>query len=186
MRMVVNQSELEDKLLMASKAVARKTIKPVLAGFLIEVGDEAVVYATDMETAVKASISADEIEGEGRFVIEASTFLEIVKSLPSDTVELRLDGSNLVVASGRSRFNLPTMDPSEFPDIMTVETDRYVELDTSILDEMMDKVMFAAATDEFMRNLNGVYWELMGDTLRLVASDGFRLALVDQEVDLGM
>ncbi len=186
MKILVNQGELEDKLLMASKAVARKTVKPVLAGFLIKVDESVVIYATDLETAVKAEIRANEIEGEGQFVVEAATFLEIVKNLPSDLVELELEGSNLVVSSGRSKFNLPTMDPSEFPEIITADTDKHMEIDTSILDEMIDKVMFAAATDEFMKNLNGVYWELMGSTLRLVASDGFRLALMDQPVELGV
>ena len=81
MRMVVNQGELEDKLVMASKAVAKKTVKPILAGFLFEVSSESVsIHATDMETGVRANLQVDEVEGEGKFVVDASTFMDIVKA----------------------------------------------------------------------------------------------------------
>jgi DNA polymerase-3 subunit beta len=186
MRITVNQGELEDKLVMASKAVAKKSVKPVLSGFLFDVSDKVFVYATDMETGVRAEVLANEVEGEGKFVVEATTFLEIVKNLPSDIVDLEFEDNTLKIVSGKSRFTLSTMDASEFPEFVSAETDSALEIDTSILEEMVDKVMFAAATDEFMRNLYGVFWELSGNNLRLVASDGFRLALMDQPMDVGM
>ncbi len=186
MKISVSRGELEDKLLVASKAVSKRTIKPALSGFLFDVSDEVLVYATDMETGVKAKIQANEIEGEGKFVVDANTMLDIVKSLSSDIVDIELDENNLIVYSGRSKFLLTTMDPMEFPEFTSAETDRYVEVDTSILDEMVDKVMFSAATDEFMRNLYGVFWEMSDGNLRLVASDGFRLALMDQPVSFDM
>ncbi len=186
MRIVINQAELEDKLVMASKAVAKKSVKPVLAGFLFDVSEEVNVFATDMETGVRARLVANEVEGEGKFVVDASTMLEIVKNLPSDIVTLELDGDALKISSGRSRFTLSTMDPSEFPEVVSAETDRFMEIDTSILEEMVDKVLFSAATDEFMRNLYGVFWELSESSLRLVASDGFRLALMEQPAEMGV
>ncbi len=186
MKISVSRGELEDKLLVASKAVSKRTIKPALSGFLFDISDEVLVYATDMETGVKAKIQVNEIEGEGKFVVDAGTMLDVVKSLSSDIVEIELDESNLIIHSGRSKFLLTTMDPNEFPEFTSAETDRYVEVDTSILDEMVDKVMFSAATDEFMRNLYGVFWEMSSGNLRLVASDGFRLALMDQSVNFDM
>ncbi len=189
MRIVVNQGELEDKIVMASKAVAKKSVKPVLAGFLFEVSPDGVfVNATDMETGVRASLQVDEVEGEGKFVIDASTFIDIVKSLSNDVVVLEYDEDVLHINSGKSSFSLSTMDPGEFPEFSFAETDAFVEIDTSILDDMIDKVIYAAATDEFMKNLNGVYWEFTETGLRLVASDGFRLALIDQDLEstLGM
>lgn len=186
MKISVSRGELEDKLFVASKAVSKRTIKPALSGFLFDVSDEVIVYATDMETGVRAKIQANEIEGEGKFVVDASTILEIVKSLSSDIVDMELNENNLVISSGKSRFILTTMDPSDFPGFVSAETDKFVEVDTSILDEMVDKVMFSAATDEFMRNLYGVFWEMSKGNLRLVASDGFRLALMDQPVDFEM
>ncbi|MCD6449615.1 MAG: DNA polymerase III subunit beta [Thermotogaceae bacterium] len=189
MRMVVNQGELEDKIVMTSKAVAKKTAKPVLSGFLFEVSSEGVfVNATDLETGVRATVQADEVEGEGKFVVDASTFLDIVKNLPNDVVVLEYDEDVLNISSGRSSFSLSTMDASEFPEFSFAETDSFVEIDTSILEDMIDKVIYAAATDEFMKNLNGVYWEFTDTGLRLVASDGFRLALIEQNLEstLGM
>ena len=184
MRIVVDSGELEDKLVMASKAVAKKSVKPVLAGFLFDVKDgEFNLHATDMETGVRAKVNTNELEGEGKFVVDAKTILELVKSLPSDVVEMTLEGDNLIITCGPSKFHLPTMDPSEFPEVTPAESEAILEIDTSILDEMVDKVIFAAATDEFMRNLNGVFWELTEGFLRLVASDGFRLALAEEKID---
>ncbi len=186
MKVVVNQGELEDKLVVASKAVSKRSVKPVLSGFKFEVSDEIFVYATDMETSVKARIIANEVEGEGEFVVDALTMLDVVKSLSSDLIVLEIEGDSLTISAGKSRFSLATMDASEFPEFTSAETDSSVEMDTSILDDMVDKVMFSAATDEFMRNLYGIFWELSSDSLRLVASDGFRLALMDQPIKSGL
>lgn len=184
MRVVLESGELEDKLIMASKAVAKKSVKPVLAGFLFEIKNgEFNLYATDMETGVRAKVNVNELEGEGRFVVDAKTILELVKIFPADVVEMFLEGDNLIITCGSSKFHLPTMDPSEFPEITPTESEAILEIDTSILDEMVDKVIFAAATDEFMRNLNGVFWELTEGFLRLVASDGFRLALAEEKIE---
>ena len=183
MRVVVNQGELEDKLVMASKAIAKKSVKPVLAGFLFDISEDFKILATDMETGVKATVIANEIEGEAKFVVEAAMILDIVKNLPDDIVTLEYEGETLEIYSGRSHFSLATMDASEFPELASADVESYIEIDTSTLDEMIDKVIFAAATDEFMKNLNGVFWEFMENSLRLVASDGFRLALMEQEVE---
>ncbi len=185
MRVIVSQGELEDKLNMASKAIAKKSVKPILSGFLFDISDgEFKVFATDMETGVKALVVADEVDGEAKFVVEAAFILDIVKNLPNDTVTLEYNEDGLLeIYAGRSKFSISTMEPSEFPDFVEVEAEGFVEIDTAILEDMIDKVLFSAATDEFMRNLNGVYWEFFENNLRFVASDGFRLALIDQQLE---
>ncbi|PHJ12335.1 DNA polymerase III subunit beta, partial [Fervidobacterium sp. SC_NGM5_O18] len=68
--------------------------------------------------------------------------------------------------------------------IETDESGIKFSIDTSILEEMLDRVSFCASSESAMRALNGVYWEVHGGFLRLVASDGYRLALAEQKLDI--
>ncbi|PLV59016.1 DNA polymerase III subunit beta [Thermotoga sp. KOL6] len=184
MKVITTTLELKDKVTMASKALAKKSVKPILAGFLFEVKDGSFyICATDLETGVRANVNAVEISGEARFVVPGDIFQKLVKVLSEDTTELSLEGDTLVITSGSTVFRVTTMPADEFPDISPAESGISFEVDTSLLEEMVEKVIFAAATDEFMRNLNGVFWELHKNLLRLVASDGFRLALAEEQIE---
>ncbi|ACM22600.1 DNA polymerase III subunit beta [Thermotoga neapolitana] len=184
MKIVTTTLELKDKVTIASKALAKKSVKPVLAGFLFEVKNgNFFICATDLETGVKASVNCAEISGDARFVVPGDVLQKLVKVLPDETTELSLEGDNLVITSGSTVFRITTMPADEFPDIAPAESGISFEIDTSLLEEMVEKVIFAAATDEFMRNLNGVFWELHKGFLRLVASDGFRLALAEEQIE---
>ncbi|AIY87999.1 MULTISPECIES: DNA polymerase III subunit beta [unclassified Thermotoga] len=184
MKVTVTTLELRDKITIASKALAKKSVKPILAGFLFEVKDgNFYICTTDLETGVKATVNAAEISGEARFVVPGDVIQKLVKVLPDDITELSLEGDVLVVSSGSTVFRITTMPADEFPEITPAESGITFEVDTSLLEEMVEKVIFAAAKDEFMRNLNGVFWELHKNLLRLVASDGFRLALAEEQIE---
>lgn len=184
MKVITTTTELKDKVAMASKAIAKKSVKPALAGFLFEVKDgNFFICATDLETGVKAQVNAIEVEGEARFVVPSDVLQNVVKVLPSDSVELIFENNLLIVSSANTTYRISTMSAEEFPEIAPAEAGLSFEIDTSLLEEMVEKVIFAAATDEFMRNLNGVFWELHKGLLRLVASDGFRLALAEEQLE---
>ncbi len=78
------------------------------------------------------------------------------------------------------------MDPEEFPDVDTTTGGVEFSVSVSAIELMIDRVIFCAARDEFMRNLNGVYWEFEGGFLRLVAADGFRMSLAEERIDVSV
>lgn len=183
MKAIVEANELSNKISVVSKTVPSKTIKPIMACILFDFSQQGVyLHATDLETGVKARVEC-EPDGEGRFAVDAKILYEIVKTLPNEgKVQLSFSSGLLTVECGRSKFRVPTMDPSEFPEISLPSEGYALDIEAKTLAEMIERVVFCAAKDEFMRNLNGVFWEIGNGFLRLVASDGFRLALAEERL----
>ena len=180
--LTVEVSELVNKVTLASKAAATKAVKPILACFLFDISEQgAFVQATDLETSIKAKIVCQS-EDHSTFAVDAKAFYELVRSLPDEPANLKFENGVLEIKCGRSCFRVATLDTSEFPEISVSDNGNSLTLERATLLDMIERVLFSAATDEFMRNLNGVYWEIGNGFLRLVASDGFRLALAEEKV----
>jgi len=177
--------ELVNKVTVVSKVVPSKVIKPILGCVLFDLTEDGVfLLAFDLETGVKAKLNC-EYEGFGRFAVDGKVFYEVVKTLPTDVgASLEVTPASLSIECGKSKFKLSVVDPSDFPEVSLSESSLSFEIDANVLHKMIEKVIFCAATDEFMRNLNGVYWELGNGFLRLVASDGFRLALAEERLEI--
>lgn len=184
-RIAVDMQELVNKVTVVSKVVPSKVIKPILGCVLFDLTEDGVfLLAFDLETGVKAKLNC-EYEGFGRFAVDGKVFYEVVKTLPTDVgASLEVTPASLSIECGKSKFKLSVVDPSDFPEVSLSESSVSFEIDANVLHKMIEKVIFCAATDEFMRNLNGVYWELGNGFLRLVASDGFRLALAEERLEI--
>jgi DNA polymerase-3 subunit beta len=183
-RLKTNVGEFTSKISIVSKTIPSKTIKPIMACILFDIShDGTFLHATDLETGVKARMES-EADGEGKFAVDAKTVYEIVRTLPNEEEVLLEFSSNLMTLEcGRSKFRLPTMDPGDFPEISLTTEGNTLMLDAKTINDMIERVTFCAAKDEFMRNLNGVFWEIGNGFLRLVASDGFRLALSEERLN---
>lgn len=184
-RIAVDTQELVSKVSVVSKVVPSKAIKPILGCVVFDLTEDGVfLLASDLETGVRTKLNC-EYEGFGRFAVDGKVLYEVVKTLSTDVgTSLEITPTNLSIECGKSRFKLSVVDPSDFPETTLSEVSASFEIDADVLHSMIEKVIFCAATDEFMRNLNGVYWELGSGFLRLVASDGFRLALAEERLEI--
>ncbi len=181
MEFTVKKSEMSFHLDSLSRAVASRPIKPVLNGVLFELDDGLTMTATDMEFTVRSKIP--NVKGEGAFVVNAKTVYEIVKSLPSEEVKFSTNGDKLEILSEKSKFTIFTQDAQDFPEVNFPVDGAVYEMDRVKLAEMIDRVSFSAASDENMRNLNGVYFEMENGVFRTVAVDGFRMALAEEKIE---
>jgi len=188
MKFVAARSEILTRLESVSGAVAPKNVKPILSGIYFSMKDESTVklVATDLETAITTELKPKQIDGSCNFVIDARLVLEIVRNLPEGEVIFETEETNMVIRMGSARFTLPTMDPDDFPDIEPATGGLDFTVSVSSVELMVERVIFCAARDEFMRNLNSVYWEFDDGYLRLVAADGFRMALSEGRIDLNI
>ncbi|KLO24179.1 DNA polymerase III subunit beta [Marinitoga sp. 1197] len=122
------------------------------------------------------------------FVVEATYFMDIIKNLSFETVDIYLENKNIKVMAGKSEFLLPTMDPEEFPEIVPNKAEEgIITFERQKLLSMIEKVIFCALRDSenVSRNLNGIYWDFReGGYLTLVAADGYRLALAELSMDI--
>ncbi len=164
-------------------AVEKKNTIPVLQNIKIEARDEKVILsATDMDILVTSTFEASMKTG-GVTTVLAQMFFDIVRKIP--------DGSNIMITqesptilqikSGKSKYNLPCIDASEFPNLSEGELGAEVEIEADKLSKMIDKTRFAISNDETRYYLNGLYLQAMqkdaGFELRTVATDGHRMAL---------
>jgi DNA polymerase III subunit beta len=181
MEIRMSAEELQRALYRAQGIVDRRATMPILANVLLEAeGDRLVVSATDLEIGLRGDHPA-EVTAAGRVTVPARHLLDIVKNLPQSEVSLkRVSGDRIEITSGKARFKIVGAAADDFPALPEVDDVPLVDLPAETLSEMVEKTHYAVSTDETRYNLNGVYVEQDGGTLRMVATDGHRLALMER------
>jgi len=165
--------------------VEKKSTMPILSHVLLEAkkGNALHVSATDLDLSVSSEHTDNlEVVKEGAVAIPAKHLFEIIRSLPAtEQVTLKKAGNNyLEVRCGPSEFRIVGLPAEDFPALPKFEKVPFVDVTPAELLEQIDRTSFAASTDETRYNLNGVYFEPQGPVLRMVATDGHRLALSEK------
>jgi len=179
MKVTVLQENLARGLGTVSKAVSPRSTLPVLANVLIASDEGRLrLSATNLEMGVTCWIPA-RIEEEGSTTVPARTFSDLVGTLPSDQVNLKLDVSTqtLNVRGGTSTNDIKCIDAQEFPPLPVPDLDGAVQINAGDFREMIHQVAFAASTDEARPVLMGVLIQVDKDKLTMAAADGFRLSV---------
>lgn len=189
---MVEKEELLRCLYLVQGVVEKRSSLPILSHVFIEGLEETVsLGATDLEIGIRQQCKAT-VKKSGATTTDARKLYEIVRELPPERLVLRSSGEGWVeVSSGRSRFRMASFDPKEFPAITPSlaaeekKTPLSVSLPGKILGEMIEKTLFATSPDESRPNLSGVYLEAQpSGKLRMVASDGHRLAIIEREAGM--
>ena len=118
-----------------------------------------------------------QIEEEGVALLPADRIASILKELSSDTVSLTGKDLNAVIETEDSRFSIMGDDPADFPNVPDFGADGATEIEGQKLSKMIHRTVFATAREAARYALNGVLWEIKGKEIRLVATDGHRLAI---------
>lgn len=161
-----------------SGVVERKQTMPVLANVLLVVKDSSVqVTATDLEVELSASASIQGLE-DGEITVPGRKLMDIVKALPERAeIVIATEAERVIVRSGKSRFTLTSLPATDFPSNENFEVKQKVAISQSDLKALLDKTHFSMAQQDVRYYLNGLLFELSQNMLRLVATDGHRLAL---------
>lgn len=165
--------------------VEKRNTIPILSNVLVEAGDgEICLTATDLEVGMRASYRAT-VTAPGRITISAKKIYEIIKELPEREVSFRAkENCWIEIRCGKALFNIVGLSPDEFPHFPTPEKDRLIPIASDLIREMIEKTAFSMSTDESKYNLNGIYFRSVEDEgremLRLVATDGHRLAMIQR------
>ena len=157
--------------------ITPKTTIPILGNFLIETDQDTIrITGTDLELAAISSLPA-EVKQPGKACIPAKRLTEIVRSLSEDELTVTaLENHWVSVISGRAKFKLAGLSPDNFPTIPQSPPDS-INLPASILCTALRQTLFAVTKEESRYTINGVLLALDAQGLRLVATDGHRLAL---------
>ena len=161
----------------AGRAVAAKSSIPALEGILIEAGDHGLrLTGYNLETGITTLVEAEVLE-EGSLVLSARLFGEIIRRLPDDMVSVRTEGDTVFITCGPSSFDILGSDPREFPELPEAGDGSELTMTQSDLKGMISRVIFAVSDNESRPIHTGALFEVEGDTLTMVAVDGYRLAL---------
>ena len=160
------------------KGVASKTTMPILEGILIQTNDKEIKLTTyDLEIGIEYIMEC-EVEEQGSTVVNAIMFSEIIRKLPDTEIHITLNDKNLLeIECEGSLYKLATMNPEEFPELPKIEVENSIEIDQTILKNMIRKTIFAVSNEETRPIFTGCLFEIENNKLTVVAVDGFRLAL---------
>ncbi len=163
--------------------VERRQTMPILSNVLVTVNSSGLtITATDLEVELSATGKVD-VQAPGEITIPGRKLIDIIKALPEKAnIILALENERLLIRSGKSRFTLATLPASDFPVIENIEIKQKISLSQADMKTLLDKTHFSMAQQDVRYYLNGLLFELSGQQLRLVATDGHRLALAETKL----
>src|ERR1043166_5120367 len=180
MEITVSKFELLRELTATQGVVERKTTIPILSNYLFEAaGDKLSLTATDLDLSLRTSCGV-KVKKEGSCTIPARKLYDYVKLLPDADITIKLLESYWVsIRCGRSNTKMVGMARSNFPSLPVFPTAGVVKIPAQVLRGMIARTGFAIANEESRYTLNGALMVLKPESITMVATDGHRLAHIE-------
>ena len=184
MRFTIARSKFLDALQKVQNVVGSRSTIQILSNALIRSdGDKLSLTATDLDISIRSEVEA-RVSEQGSSTIPVRRFAGIVRELPEGDIEVDIDSDDMAtIQCGTSYFKIIGLPESDFPPIPAPEETSGYRLSAAALREMLRKTSYAVSTDETRRVLTGILFSFKEGKLTVVATDGRRLAMADQEVE---
>lgn len=183
MKAVCDLKELSAVVAFAASIVPARSPRPILQHVMISAGPDGItVSATDLEVSVTATAKQADVEKPGKCLVPAARLASILHELDGEKVNISSTDNVATISAGGSRFKLPGEDPKEFPAIPAFDGKEMAQIGAAIFSSLIARSAFAAASEGTRYALNGVNFDIVADRIRLVATDGKRLALAEEKV----
>jgi DNA polymerase III subunit beta len=185
MKLSIAKEQIISGLQAVQNIVGNRTTLPVLSNVLLRAEQNKLeLTATDLDVAISSTVEA-KVERPGASTIPAKRFLGIVRELPATEIELEVDDKNFChLQAGPCFYKINGLGADEFPPLPQFAEERKVILSQEKVRGMLRKTAFAISTDEARYVLNGIFFSMKEHKMALVATDGRRLALVEEEVEV--
>jgi DNA polymerase-3 subunit beta len=176
MELRVERDALADAVVWTARSLPARPPMQVLLGLLLEAQDGRLsVSGFDYEVSSRITVDASTPE-PGRVLVPGRLLADIVRALPAQPVDLRLEGTRVVLTCGAARFTLPTLPVEDYPALPAMPTTAG-SLESDVFAAAVAQVALAAGRDDTLPVLTGVRIEIEGDQLTLAATDRYRLAV---------
>jgi DNA polymerase-3 subunit beta len=188
MKFRIKKDEILQGLQRIQGVVDKKNTMPILANMLLIADAKGIeIIATDLEIGLRGRYSA-EVEKPGAVTVSAKKMYEIVREMPEEDIQIRLEDGNWVkIVSGHAQFRLVGLPKDEYPAMPEVAEEGMITVAGDILRDMVRKTIYAAGDNDARYVLNGLFVQLSpaksGLTIRMVGTDGHRLSLIDRTID---
>jgi DNA polymerase-3 subunit beta len=180
MQFVIARNALQKELAFVQGIVERKNTIPVLANILIEsAGEDSIrISGTDLDVTIRCDADAQEISTQGAICVQARKLFDIARLLPDAQVSFRKEENEWVtVECDRSKFRLPGVSKETFPELPGFKSTP-LKLPASVLKLLIERTIFAITQEEGRYTLSGAKFELDKKNVKMVTTDGHRLAYV--------
>jgi DNA polymerase-3 subunit beta len=179
MKFSISREALIKPLNLVAGVVERRQTLPILSNVLLNLeGTQLSLTGTDLEVELIGRVEVEAGGVDGDITVPARKLVDICKSLPdSSQIEFSVDSGKAMVKAGRGRFTLSTLPATEFPSVDESAGDQTLEVAQSVVKRLIDRTAFAMAQQDVRYYLNGMLLELKAGRMRMVATDGHRLAL---------
>lgn len=183
MKVICDGLDLSDAVLKVSKALPTKATNPILEGIKLSAyGDALTLTATDLELTIEKKIKA-EVLMEGESVVVGKYFVEFVKKLEKEQVELsRLFDGGLQIKYADSESELQVFPAENYPILKREEEENFIEISQLDFKDLVEKTVLSCSIDDSRPILKGCLFEVKDNILTSVALDGFRMSVVKKEV----
>src|ERR1044071_5083373 len=185
MNLSIAKEQLINGLQAVQNVVSNRTTLPILSNVLLRAeGERLELTATDLDVTISCSVEA-KVKKPGASTVPVKKLFGIVRELTNSEIDLEVDDKNVCsIRSGASFYKINGLNADEFPPMPKFKEDKKVELKQETVKSMMKKTSFAISTDESRYVLHGIFISLKDHKMTMVATDGRRLAMVDEEVDV--
>lgn len=184
-KLTIDREALLEGLQAASRIASSKTAIQALTGVQLAVGDGGIeLRATDLELSLRLPLEGSVIEA-GEVVLPARLFADVVRSLPGGSVLIEGGGASqdVSITAGSAKFDLKTLRGEDFPTLPASGGDTSVTIPADALESTVKRVERAASTDQTRPVLTGVLFQVDGTSLRMVATDSYRLSVKETILD---
>src|SRR5205814_915341 len=185
MNLTISKEQIINGLQAVQNVVSTRTTLPILSNVLLRAeGDKLELTATDLDVTITCAVEA-KVSKPGSTTVPVKKLFGIVRELNNSEIDIEVDDKNVCsIRSGPSFYKIHGLSADEFPPRPHFKEDKKVVLPQETVKGMMKKTSFAISTDESRYVLNGIFISLKDHKMTMVATDGRRLALVDEEVDV--
>jgi len=185
MNLTIAKDQLLNGLQAVQNVVSTRTTLPILSNVLMRAEGERLEFtATDLDVTIACGVEA-QVKKAGAATVPVKKLFGIARELNGTEIDLEVDDKNVCsLRCGPSFYKINGLSADEFPPLPQFKEDKKVSLPQETVKSMMRKTSFAISTDEARYVLNGIFFSLKDHKMTMVATDGRRLALVDEEVDV--
>ena len=177
MKLTIPTAILQEKLSFINRAVSQKSQIPILLNILLIARDNVLTLkSTDLEIGVEVTIITN-IEEEGEITIPARTFIELINSIPDETITLETINEKIHVMSKKTKSVFQTTNSDDYPSLYKEKGEKITSLEASKLKKDLEAIVFAAAIDTTRPALSGIMVKGEETGFLLVSTDGYRLSL---------
>jgi DNA polymerase-3 subunit beta len=184
MKLTIGQEEFITGLQAVQNVVSTRTTLPILSNVLLKaVGDRLTLTATDLDVTISKTVEA-KVEIDGNFTMPVKKLLSIAREVGGSQIEMDVSKNQCSIKSGSSAYRVNGLPAEEFPPIPNFSGQTTIQMPQETVKTMLRRTSFAVSTDENRYVLNGLYLSFKENKLTMVATDGRRLALAEEDVEL--